>query len=178
MAPWCRIGAYAIGLLTGFLIINTGRHYHVNRFVRIIGTLIAITLAVTSIFWNYPNYISSTGLSRTSTFAYQILSRPMWSIAILWLIFLCTIGRGGIVNRILSSSMWLPLARLNYAAYLIHITIIFITVFNQTNPLYYQLMTCISSYVAHLVFSYLAAILVVIFFETPFFILEKKLFKR
>lgn len=178
MAPWCRVGAYAIGLLAGFLIINTGRNYRVNRPIRIFGTLIAIVLALASIFWNYPDQISPTGLSRTSTFAYQILSRPMWSMAILWLIFLCSTGQGGIVNRILSSSLWLPLARLNYAAYLIHITVIFITVFNQSNPLYYQFMTCLNSYVSQLIFSYLAAIIVVIFLETPFFILEKKLFKR
>ncbi|CAF4050196.1 unnamed protein product, partial [Rotaria sordida] len=30
IAPWCRISAYAIGLLTGFIFINTGHSYRSN----------------------------------------------------------------------------------------------------------------------------------------------------
>ena len=178
MAPWCRIAPYAVGILTGFLILHTGRHYRLNRTVRIIGSLLAITLALASIFWNYGDSLLPSGLSRASTIVYQILSRLTWSIAISWLVFLCCINQGGVVNQFLSSPLWTPLVRLNYAAYLIHITVIFITVFNQSNPLYNQFMTCANSYVSQLFFSYLAAIVVVMLFETPFFILEKKLLKR
>ncbi|CAF3785753.1 unnamed protein product [Rotaria sordida] len=32
IAPWCRISAYAIGLLTGFILINTGHSYRSNTF--------------------------------------------------------------------------------------------------------------------------------------------------
>jgi peptidoglycan/LPS O-acetylase OafA/YrhL len=178
MAPWCRISPYAIGLLTGFLVINTGRTYHLNRNLRVIGNITAIILALTCIFSNYGDFILPTRLSHASIIAYQALSRPAWSISVGWIIFLCSINQAGIVNDILSSAWWLPLARLNYATYLIHITVIFITVFNQSNPLYYQFMSCTISFLAQLFFSYLAAIIIVIFFETPFFILEKKLFKR
>jgi hypothetical protein len=178
MAPWCRISPYAIGLLTGFLVSNTGRTYHLNRIVRLIGNLLATVLALTCIFANYGDFILPSGLSRASTIAYQALSRPAWSISIAWLIFVCSVNHGGIVNRILSSMYWSPFARLNYAAYLVHITVIFITVFNQSNPLYYQFMSCVNSFVSQLFFSYLAATVIVIVFETPFFILEKKLFKR
>jgi hypothetical protein len=178
MAPWCRIAAYAIGILTGFLIIHKDRNFHLKRPARVIGTLLAIALALTSIFWNYRDNLLPSGISPASMIAYHILSRPAWSIAIAWLIFVCSIDQAGVVNTILSFPAWSPLARLNYAAYLIHITVIFITVFNQSNPLYYQFMTCVNSFVSHLFFSYLAAIAVVIFFETPFFIVEKKWLKR
>ncbi|CAF3851450.1 unnamed protein product, partial [Rotaria sp. Silwood1] len=30
MTPWCRISAYAIGILTGFVLIHTGRSYRLN----------------------------------------------------------------------------------------------------------------------------------------------------
>ena len=118
------------------------------------------------------------GVSRAWLITYQALSRPAWSISVSWLIFLCSINQGGIVNQILSFSIWSPLARLNYAAYLMHSIVIFTTIFNQVIPFYYQPTTIINLFAAELFFSYLAAILVVIFFETPFFILEKKILRR
>ena len=117
-------------------------------------------------------------MDKTSFIFYQSLSRPIWSMAIGWLIFLCMINRGGIVNKILSWSIWAPLARLNYATYLIHFTIILIMVSNQRFPFYYQAHLVLNNFVSQIVFSYIAAILVVIFIETPFLIIEKKIFKR
>ncbi len=120
-----------------------------------IGNLLAIAMALGCIFFLYGDYILVPGVSRASRIAYQTLSRPVWSCRI-----------------------WAPLARLNYAAYLIHSTVIFVTLFNLTTPLYYQPMTFLNNYVSQLFFSYVAAIVVVIFFETPFFVLEKRIFKR
>ncbi|CAM4874216.1 unnamed protein product [Rotaria socialis] len=176
--PWCRISPYAFGLLTGFVVVSTGRNYRLNTIVRVIGNILATVLGLVCIFSTYGDYILVPGLSRASLVAYQVLSRVGWSMSISWLIFICSINQGGIVNRILSFSIWTPLARLNYAAYLIHSTVIFVTIFNQSVPLYYQSMTFLNNYVSILCFSYLAAIVVVIFFETPFFVLEKKFLKR
>ena len=49
---------------------------------------------------------------------------------------------------------------------------------SQRMPFYYQPHLVVNNFVSHIFFSYLAAIVVTIFFETPFFIVEKKLFKR
>ncbi|CAF3060708.1 unnamed protein product [Rotaria sp. Silwood2] len=87
MTPWCRISPYAIGLFTGFLVVNTGRTYHLNSFVRLIGNLIATALALACIFSIYGDYVLVPGLSRASLIVYQTLSRPAWSISISWLIF-------------------------------------------------------------------------------------------
>ncbi|CAF4988987.1 unnamed protein product, partial [Rotaria sp. Silwood1] len=57
MAPWCRIAAYAIGMFTGFLIINTDRRYLLNRRGLIIGNVLAIVLGLGSVFWNYADSI-------------------------------------------------------------------------------------------------------------------------
>jgi peptidoglycan/LPS O-acetylase OafA/YrhL len=134
-------------------------------------------LGLTCIFVIYPDYVLVGGLSRSALIAYQTLCRPCWSLVIGWLIFLCSTNQGGIVNTILSWPIWAPLARLNYSAYLIHLMIIFITMYNQTIPIYFQPYILVSTYISTLFVSYVAAIVVVIFFETPFFLLEKKFFK-
>ena len=142
------------------------------------GSFVAASFLLICLFSMYGNYISVNGLNRASVIAYDALSRSAWSLAIGWIIFLCSINEGGIVNKILSWPVWTPLTRLNYATYLVHLIVIYVTVRNQRVPLYYQPLTVINNYISHLFFSYVAAIPVVIFFETPFFIIEKKVFKR
>jgi peptidoglycan/LPS O-acetylase OafA/YrhL len=82
------------------------------------------------------------------------------------------------VNKILSWPIWAPLARLNYSCYLVHATIISIILFGQTLPQYYQGHLVVNNFVTHIFFSYVAAIVVYIFLETPFFIIEKHFLKR
>jgi peptidoglycan/LPS O-acetylase OafA/YrhL len=149
-----------------------------NKNLLILGNILTILFVLICLFAIYPDTILNPGIDRTSFIFYQSLSRPLWSIAIGWLFFLCMTNRAGIINKILSWPIWIPLARLNYATYLTHLTLIFIMITNQRIPFYYQPHLVINNFVVHIFFSYITAILVVIFIETPFFIIEKKLFKR
>ncbi|CAF1073401.1 unnamed protein product [Adineta steineri] len=176
--PWCRISAYAIGLLTGYIVIITGREYHINRRNKIIVTILIIIIGFMWLLVTNSDSIRASGLSRPVTVVYMSLSRTLWSIVIGWLLFICSINQGGIVTQILSWPIWTSLARINYSCYLVHSTILHIIIFNQTMPFYYQRYLAINNFISHIFFSYAAAILVSIFFETPFFIMEKKLFKR
>ncbi|UJR11689.1 hypothetical protein I4U23_015870 [Adineta vaga] len=176
--PWCRISAYAIGLLTGYIVTITGRQYRMNRYIQIIGNILIIPLALICLFGTYPDNIYVNSLSRSVIVAYISLSRTFWSMVIGWLLFLCSTNQGGIVNDILSWSIWTPFARLNYSCYLVHSTILHILIYNQTMPFYYQGYLLLNNFISHTFLCYFAAIFVSIFFETPFFIIEKKLFKR
>jgi peptidoglycan/LPS O-acetylase OafA/YrhL len=159
-------------------MIKTGSTYRLNTYKRSIGTLLAIGIGLMCVFSMYPDYARLPGIDRAVIVAYQSLSRTLWSLMISWIIFLCSIHQGGIVNTILSYPIWIPLARLNYCAYLIHKMVILITIFNQTLPFYYQPLSVMNLFVSNIFFSYVAAIVVHIFFETPFVVLEKKLLKR
>ncbi|CAF1664171.1 unnamed protein product, partial [Adineta ricciae] len=124
ITPWCRISAYAVGLLTGFILIHFGREYRLKKLIKIFGTILSIVLALLCLFATYPEYILPSGLSRSILIAYQSLARTFWAIFIGWILFLCSIYQGGLVNKILSWSIWAPLARLNYSCYLIHSTVL------------------------------------------------------
>lgn len=143
-----------------------------------VGNAVAVVLGLACLFGIYPDSILEHGIDRTSFIIYQSLSRTVWSMTIGWLFFVCITNRGGIVNKILSWPIWAPLARLNYSTYLIHLTVIFITMNNQRFPFYYQPHMVVNLFFTQVFFSYVTGILVSVFIETPFFILEKKLFKR
>ena len=178
ITPWCRVSAYFIGVLTAFIVMNTSPSHRMSTPTLLIGHIVAILLALGCLFAFYPDSILVPGLDRVSFIIYQSLSRTLWSISIGWLVFICITNQGGIVNRILSWPIWAPFARLNYSTYLIHFTVIFITINNQRMPFYYQPHLVVNLFFSQVFFSYVAGILVSIFFETPFFILEKKMFKR
>ncbi|CAF3075333.1 unnamed protein product [Rotaria sp. Silwood2] len=63
-------------------------------------------IALTCIFSMYADAILVPGLNRSWLVAYQTLSHTCWSLVIGWLIFLCSTNQGGIINTILSWSIW------------------------------------------------------------------------
>lgn len=178
VAPWCRISAYAVGILVGYSVIEVNRRVRLSRCMKYSITILIILIGFVCLFGTYPNYILPSGLDRSIQITYETLSRTFWSICIGWLLFLCSTNQGGFVNRILSWPIWLPFARLNYSCYLIHSTVLLVFIFSQKVPTYFDGHTLINRFVSHIFFSYLAAIFVTVFIETPFFLLEKKLFKR
>ena len=159
-------------------MIDVGRLYRMNRSLKFIITIFMIFIGLICIFGTYPDYILLNGLSRSILVAYQSLSRTLWAMCIGWMLFLCSINQGGIINKFLSWPIWSPLAKLNYSCYLVHSIILFIILLNRKVPMYYDGHQVVNQFVSHIFFSYTAATLVVIFIETPFFVLEKKLFKR
>lgn len=158
--------------------MSVGRSYRMKKGIFILGNTIAILFVLICMFALYPDNILVPGVARTPFIIYQALSRTLWSLSMGWLLFLCMINRAGVISKILSWSIWAPLARLNYGTYLTHLTIIYISIFNQRIPFYYQLHLVVNNFAAHIFFSYVTAILVVLFIETPFFLLEKRIFKR
>ncbi len=159
-------------------MIDVGRLYRMNKCLKFFLTVLMILIGLTCIFATYPDYILADGLNRSILVTYQSLVRTFWSICIGWLLFLCSTNQGGIVNKILSSGIWSPLAKLNYSCYLVHSMILLTILYSEIVPTYYQGHIVVNHFISHIFFSYTAAILVAIFFETPFFIIEKKIFKR
>jgi len=90
------------------------------------------------IFGDYQNYSGGPTLDRVSNILYQATSRIIWSIGLGGLIYGCLTSNGGIINRLLSHSIWVPLSRLSFSAYLIHATFIYAYLNSLEKPIYLQ----------------------------------------
>lgn len=84
--------------------------------------LSSITLCGLILFGLY-NYFNKKPMSTLSHIMYQSTSRTVWSLGLAGIIYSCLIS-GGIINDILSWKIWIPLSRLSFSAYLVHITFI------------------------------------------------------
>jgi hypothetical protein len=52
--------------------------------------------------------------------AFFSLTKVTYSLSICWVIFACHYGYGGIINKFLSASAFIPITRISYVSYLIH----------------------------------------------------------
>ncbi|KAI6236118.1 Acyltransferase 3 domain-containing protein [Aphelenchoides besseyi] len=136
--PYCRIAPYIIGLLLGYFLAQLGKMPEKSvgeRKSTFIFWFIATIAGFWSLFgaypalqgWNWPFYHLFYG----TTF------RVVFSIAISWLIYACHTGRAGLINRVLSAWILLPLSSLSYSVYLIHMVPITFTFLLEDFPIVY-----------------------------------------
>ena len=52
----------------------------------------------------------------------------------------------GFVKNILEAKFWIPLSRINYAAYLVHYDVITVLIYNIETPIHYTSFTTVMEY--------------------------------
>ncbi|KAL1399318.1 hypothetical protein pipiens_008305 [Culex pipiens pipiens] len=55
---------------------------------------------------------------------YVSLSRPVFGVCVCWIIWACVNGQGGVIDGILGSELWQPLAKLSFTMYLLHLQLL------------------------------------------------------
>ncbi|KAK8787554.1 hypothetical protein V5799_022671 [Amblyomma americanum] len=55
---------------------------------------------------------------------YAATHRTAWSLSLAWMTFACATGRGGLVDRFLSWTAFVPLSRLSFSAFLMQTVVI------------------------------------------------------
>ncbi|TKR86527.1 hypothetical protein L596_011104 [Steinernema carpocapsae] len=130
-APWIRCQPYIIGMMTGYLLIQKPKMrinwiFNLVMWVVTAGLMAACTLTLF-------DWARGTEINITSRAMYSALSKPAWGLALAWIIISCFYGYGGPINSFMSWEIWVPLGRLSYCAYLIHIcVIVYVTGLNET----------------------------------------------
>ena len=183
--PWCRFQPYICGIIFGYLLHrmrNTPKlkinPYHLVWIWAVMGVVGAEV-----VYGLYPyvdEYFAGQSLvtvgSLSARIAYNGLHKLAWSICLGWVILACTKGAAGPINSILSWKAWIPLARLSYCIYLVHMIVIayftsiitFSVTFTHAFGVYWIL--------AMLCFSIFAAYILSIGFEIPIAHLERVIF--
>ena len=175
--PWSRVGPFAIGLIFGYILYRTKCKMNMNKFVVILGWLLAIgfMLTVTLVTYdenkdpvNEPN-----GWPVGGKVAYEVLSRPGWALMLGWIVVACATGHGGFINSILSWDGFLPLSRLTYCAFLVHLTVMNFEFMGPDSTQLYTLTNLIYRFFGMYVMSYAVAFLLAVGVEAPMLGLEK-----
>ncbi|EGG15390.1 hypothetical protein DFA_10224 [Cavenderia fasciculata] len=175
--PWCRVGAYLVGVLLAYChdnklfvaVVNTDRHLRHAFYAFSAFTSVFLTFITASYF--------NQGWSIHSTAFYNAASHPLYAVAAAVYLFTCMAGHGGCLAWFLERPLFKPLATLSYAAYLVHAIVVWVITFSASTLFAYSTTAFISLATSVLAITFFFALILHLTIEKPLINLEKLFFK-
>ena len=100
--------------------------------------------------------------------AYYVgFARLLWSICIAMVVLLSGNNQGEMVQGFLSHPIWAPFAKLTFAVYLLHVTILNVWFYGKGQKIHFNLVDMYMSYAGVVFVSFVAALLVSVLVESP-----------
>jgi len=93
--PWCRIGAYTVGILTGFYLHHRKNKIKMSKLTVALGWILATINNVALVYGLYPQVKQGTFLDNNVSAFYNCISRPLWCVGLAWVTIACVGGYGG-----------------------------------------------------------------------------------
>ncbi|KAI4476496.1 hypothetical protein M0804_013527 [Polistes exclamans] len=168
-SPLVRIGPYLVGVTAAYIFLKLQHKLLWKKKTIILFWILGSLCNLIVLFGLY-----QTRISVLAAAFYVALGRNVWAISIALLIIACCTNNGGIVNRILSWKVWIPLSRLTYGAYLINPIVIFSVNLYSEASLHFDYLANFILYVGYVVVSYICAYVLSLMFEMPYVFLIKE----
>jgi len=174
--PYCRITPYLVGMFLGYLIC-----YDVRPRLKGMGALItttgwvsAIIGALTVVYGPWRVFAKNGEFFNDMEVGlYSGCHRFVWGCAVAWVVYACHYKKGGIINTILSWPIWIPLSRLTYSAFLVHLEVIYIFVSLNERAAHYQITNVVFNVISVTVLTYAGGYLLTVLVEYPIMNVEK-----
>ncbi|EEC18174.1 hypothetical protein IscW_ISCW014962 [Ixodes scapularis] len=120
--------AHAGSLFTAIIFGSfAAKPHQLSRKAQAFWWTVAATFACTSLFGIY-SWNRGRAPEHLESVVYAALHRVAWGFAVSWVMYACATGRGGPVNKILANPLLYPLGRLSFAAYLVHVVVMFVNI--------------------------------------------------
>ncbi|XP_070534768.1 O-acyltransferase like protein-like [Ptychodera flava] len=174
--PYYRITQYLIGIILGYVLFRLkGRKVKIHKVLNVFLWCCSTIVAYLVIYG--PSFTSDDRPApRGPTIFYLSTHRFLLSVCIGWVIFACATGNGGPVDQFLSWRGWLPLARVNYCAYLLHLTVILMYTWGLKYLWFYSDFNMAVVSIAMVAITYALAVVFTMVIEIPIIGLEKIFF--
>ncbi|XP_052863727.1 nose resistant to fluoxetine protein 6-like [Anopheles cruzii] len=175
-----RMSVWLFGVLFGYLLHRTrSAPVKLPTVALAAGWLLTAVILVVTGYALKQLYIGDyTRIALVADAFYESLHRSFWAFAVMWVIFVCINGQGGIVDRFLGCPLWQPLSRLSYSMYLVHIAIQAVTLtLVLRDPVHFSIVNLFYTAFGLICISAFVGTVWCIAFEYPFFGLEKYLFR-
>ena len=177
--PHCRINSFLVGILLGFALYKKWR-LRSSLWIRIclysVMWIMAAALCAVIIFGQYKTWHGHP-FTKTENVMYFMFDRTTYSIGIALMIYACHNGFGGVINKFLSWSFWVPLSHLTFMAYLFH-PLVYVLMYKTLRfQFIYTDWMLIILFAAGVVLSYSLALIVAVTVEYPAANVENAVYK-
>ncbi|CAG9323408.1 unnamed protein product [Blepharisma stoltei] len=196
--PYCRIGVYALGILTGIVVysyrqyVHKQKHYDPigvwigkkleNKPIRFFIGLLGLALINIIIFVQYDStkhpgpYMNFPHWTHEQNEAYVAFSRFVFGLGLTLLFLPALLGHFTWMAGFLSLDIWTPLARLTFCCYLVQSDIIDMIYHAQTSAVYLDNFLIFKDSTWYFMFCFLMSVPFVLLIEMPALAVEKLTF--
>ena len=99
--------------------------------------------------------------------SYSAFRRISWCLSVSWIIIACHQNRGGIVKKFLSFSIWLPISKLSYCIYLLHLPIQLVLLSSLRQPQHFTDVRGVHKFFGDFGIIFAVAFVFALMFEYP-----------
>jgi peptidoglycan/LPS O-acetylase OafA/YrhL len=191
MKPWCRLAPFVIGIAVAWLweerlVKHKGPHVSSHGMLRsysvsILGLLLCFA-ATFGRFFLYQGDISTcldintNPAGKVFMYLWAALSIPAWATGMAIIMVLCFQGRFlPMMQNLLCLSLWQPLAKLSYAVYLIHTSVLILDFCQRQAMVSYIASLLVYQLVSYVVLAMFAAYCLYMSVEKPLANLQMQL---
>lgn len=172
MMPTFHGASYFLGCVT-VLLLQKYKKAEMSKATEVVLWCASAACALTCILarrrWNAG--IINPGAWEDVAFAF--FDRLLWSAFLSWLVIACARGRAGFIGTFLSWGAFVPLSRLSFGVYLVHLPYFVVMCFVSRERIYYSMLGVISTTFSIFVWSCLMSYGLFILCECPTGVIEK-----
>ncbi|KAL1417317.1 hypothetical protein MTO96_006195 [Rhipicephalus appendiculatus] len=122
--PFTHVATYILGVVAGYMTVQYGK-VRISLVMQLAQWIISLALTGFVLFitlpWNRGNPPDDI-----TTAIYGGFHRLVWTVGLVWPAYACATGRGGLLNAFFSWKPFLPLSRLVYCVYLVHVPLLYL----------------------------------------------------
>lgn len=164
-----RVSSWMVGILIGYIMNRIeGKSLKLSKAFLSFGWVFSMLTLLAVIFAQYPllqvNYLDNALIADA---IYEATRRISWCLAVGWIILACHLSQGGFVKRFLSLSIWLPISKLTFCIYLMHIPLMFIHLSSLRIPVYFSHLNAILMFSGYFGVTFFIAFAWALLFEFP-----------
>ncbi|XP_075542203.1 nose resistant to fluoxetine protein 6-like [Dermacentor variabilis] len=177
LRPFYHAVCYFSGCLT-YLVMEDFRQRKISKTVQVTGWCVYVSCALLCIFMKLAWYRSPDPTSEAVKLLAAFFDRILWAVSLIWITLACSSGRGGLVSKFLSCNVFVPLSKLSFGVYLIHVPFIELYLHASRERIFWSKFNMVTLLFAILAWSYLLAYLAFLACEAPTGALDKFIFTR
>ncbi|XP_065299088.1 nose resistant to fluoxetine protein 6-like [Dermacentor albipictus] len=164
--PYYHAVCYFSGCVT-FLLMGDFKKRNITTGMQVAAWCVSVGCGLISVFAKLAWYRSPSPTSEAVTLLVAFFDRILWSVFIVWFTLACASGRGGFVGKFLSWNVFVPLSKLSFGVYLIHVPFIQVMLHASREKILWSKFNLVTLWFSVLIWSFLLSYLTFLACEAP-----------
>ncbi|XP_075539822.1 nose resistant to fluoxetine protein 6-like [Dermacentor variabilis] len=175
--PYYHTVCYFGGCMT-YLVVDDFKERKISKWFQQVCWYGSVACCLFCVFVKFAWYRSPNPVSAGVALLAAFLDRILWTLFLAWITLACSTGRGGALSKLLSWNAYVPLSKLSFGVYLIHVPFLHLLFRASRERMFWSIFNQLTLLFLLLVWSFLLSYLSFLICEAPTAALDKLLFSR